>query len=142
MRNNPAPFCLLFLFCFAAAAVFSFVPPRSAAAAAAGVKIMEKEGIGRYLADGKGISLYAYARDEKNVSNCIEGCAVNWPPFHADSAAVSDDLDPGDFSVIKRSDGREQTTYKGLPLYYFKNDQYPGDTFGQGLGKVWSLVTP
>jgi predicted lipoprotein with Yx(FWY)xxD motif len=107
-----------------------------------GVKIMEKEAIGRYLADGKGFALYAYTKDTKNASNCIEGCAANWPPFYAEPSAVIEDCDPGEFGAITRSDGREQTTYKGRPLYYFKNDLYPGDTFGQGLGDAWFLVTP
>jgi predicted lipoprotein with Yx(FWY)xxD motif len=29
-----------------------------------------------------------------------------------------------------------------MPLYYFKDDKYPGDTFGHGIGGVWFLVTP
>lgn len=107
-----------------------------------GVKIMEKELVGNYLADGNGITLYSYTRDEKNISNCIEGCAVNWPPFYADPAAVIQGCDSNDFATITRTDGRHQTTYKGMPLYYFKNDKYPGDTFGHGIGDVWFLVTP
>ena len=108
----------------------------------AGVKIMEKETVGKYLSDGNGMTLYRYTRDEKDNSNCIEGCAVNWPPFYADTTAVEDGLEPGDFAVINRTDSRQQTTYKGLPLYYFKNDKFPGDTFGDGIGDVWFLITP
>lgn len=107
-----------------------------------GIKIMRKEMVGEYLADGTGMSLYSFNRDEKDTSNCLEGCAVNWPPFYTDLAAVIEGCDPGNFSTITRTDGRRQTTYNGLPLYYFKNDKYPGDTFGQGLGDVWFLVTP
>ena len=107
-----------------------------------GLKIMEKEAIGKYLADDNGMTLYSFAKDEKNNSNCIEGCALNWPPFHSDTAAVGKGLVQEDFAVISRTDGRQQTTYKGMPLYYFKNDKYPGDTFGQGIGEVWHLVIP
>jgi len=107
-----------------------------------GVKIMEKETVGKYLADGRGITLYSFAKDEKNMSNCIEGCAVNWPPFYADPAAVVEGCEASDFATITRSDGRQQTTYQGKPLYYFKNDKYPGDTFGHGLGDAWFLITP
>ncbi len=112
------------------------------AGTAVGVKIMEKEIVGKYLADGKGITLYSFAKDTENASNCFEGCAVNWPPFHADPAAVIEGCETSDFGTFTRSDGREQTTYKGRPLYYFKNDKYAGDTFGQGLGDAWFLVTP
>lgn len=107
-----------------------------------GVNIMEKEGVGKFLADGSGRSLYSFAKDEKDTSNCIEGCAVNWPPFYVDLPVLGDGLKPEDFAVIMRSDGRQQTTFKGIPLYYFKNDKYPGDTFGDGLGGLWSLVRP
>ena len=106
------------------------------------VKIMEKETVGKYLADAYGMSLYRFTKDEQNNSHCIEGCAVNWPPFHADSAEVEEGLEPGDFAVITRTDSRQQTTYQGMPLYYFKNDKFPGDTFGDGIGDVWYLVTP
>ena len=108
----------------------------------AAVKFMEKEIIGKYLADSYGITLYTFARDEKDVSNCIEGCAANWPPFYADVTGVGQGLDVNDFGVITRTDSRQQVTFKGMPLYYFKNDKFPGDTFGQGIGDVWSLVSP
>ena len=33
-------------------------------------------------------------------------------------------------------------TYKGLPLYYYKGDKNPGDTNGNNIGGVWSVVKP
>jgi predicted lipoprotein with Yx(FWY)xxD motif len=131
---------LVFISTFIAAMVLSLNQSGLRADEMVGVKIMEKEGVGKYLADGKGITLYSYARDEKNISNCIEGCAVNWPPFYVDLADVGSGLEPSDFAIITRTDGRKQTTYKSMPLYYFKNDQFPGDTFGQGLGDAWFLI--
>ena len=107
-----------------------------------GVKIMEKEAVGQYLADSNGMTLYRFTRDEKNISHCMEGCADNWPPFHIDPAAAVEGCESGDFAAITREDGREQTTYKGIPLYQFINDKYPGDIFGQGIGGVWFIVTP
>ena len=112
------------------------------AAEKAGLKIMAKEGIGKYLADGNGMTLYRFTKDTMNNSHCMEGCALNWPPFYFDPAAVEDGMEPGDFAVITRTDSRQQTTYQGMPLYYFKNDKFPGDTFGDGIGDVWFLVTP
>ena len=108
----------------------------------AGIKIMQKELVGKFLADSRGMTLYRFSRDTDNISNCVEGCAVNWPPFYVDPSAVTEGCDPGDFSTITRTDGRQQTTYKGMPLYYFKNDKYPGDIYGNGIGDLWFLVTP
>ena len=107
-----------------------------------GIKIMQKEELGSFMATGSGMTLYYFTRDEKNVSHCIEGCAVNWPPFHVDPAAVIEDYELSDFASITRDDGKKQTTYKNMPLYHFINDKYPGDTFGQGIGNVWFIITP
>ena len=107
-----------------------------------GIRIMQKERLGKFIAAGNGITLYSYAKDKKNVSNCIEGCAFNWPPFYVDPSAVVEGCESSDFATIKRSDGRMQTTYKGMPLYHFIQDKYPGDTLGQGVGDVWFIITP
>ena len=107
-----------------------------------GIKVMQKERLGKFLAAGNGMTLYSYTKDEKNISHCIEGCAVNWPPFHVDPSAVIEGCESNDLATITRDDGRKQKTYKGMPLYHFINDKYPGDTFGQGIGEVWFIVTP
>ena len=36
-----------------------------------------------------------------------------------------------------RSDGSNQVTYRGRPLYRFAGDQVAGDTTGQGISDVW-----
>lgn len=142
MKNHLAIVGFLFVYSiFIATILLSGQLPAKAEETVA-VKIMEKEMLGKFLADGKGVSLYSFSKDEKNKSNCSEGCAVNWPPFYADPAAVTEGCESSEFSSITRSDGRQQTTYKGMPLYYFINDKYPGDTFGHGIGDVWFLVTP
>jgi predicted lipoprotein with Yx(FWY)xxD motif len=142
MKNAFPTFGVLFIFVFFVAGIL--LPSQSQAKAdeMMGVKIMEKELLGKFLADGKGVSLYSFSKDDKNASNCIEGCAVNWPPFYVDPSAVIEGCESSDFTSIIRPDGKQQTTYKGMPLYYFKNDKYPGDTFGHGIGEVWFLVVP
>ncbi len=107
-----------------------------------GIKIMQKEELGNFMAAGNGMTLYSYTRDEKNISHCIEGCAVNWPPFYVDPSAVVEGCESSDFATITRDDGKKQTTYKNMPLYYFINDKYPGDTLGQGIGDKWFIIKP
>jgi hypothetical protein len=44
-----------------------------------------------------------------------------------------------------RSDGTQQVTYNGHPLYVFVKDQKPGDTNGQGVtafGAAWFALSP
>jgi predicted lipoprotein with Yx(FWY)xxD motif len=142
MKNYFSTFWILFVSSFLTTGILLSGQNLARANEIVGVKIMEKELVGNYLADGKGITLYSFARDGKNISNCIEGCAVNWPPFYVVPTAVIEGCESSDFAAITRTDGRHQTTYKGMPLYYFKNDKYPGDTFGHGIGDVWFLVTP
>jgi predicted lipoprotein with Yx(FWY)xxD motif len=105
-----------------------------------GIKVMQKEELGRYLAAGNGMTLYAYSRDGNNFSNCVEGCAYNWPPYYAGLSSPGEGFEEGVLETITREDGRKQTTFKGMPLYRFIKDKYPGDTFGNGLGGVWSIV--
>ena len=42
--------------------------------------------------------------------------------------------------VLVRTDGTRQVMYNGMPLYYFAADANPGDTKGQGVGKVWFVI--
>lgn len=140
-KKFPAFWVFIILGFFSTGILLSIVNPTKAAEKM-GVKIMEKELLGKFLADSQGLSLYSFSKDDKNASNCIEGCAVNWPPFYIAPSAVIEGCESSDFTSITRPDGRQQTAYKGMPLYYFKNDKYPGDTFGHGIGDVWFLVVP
>lgn len=100
--------------------------------------------LGTYLVASNGMALYSYAKDAAGVSNCTEQCATNWPPYIVSlgaalhgAAAVT-----GAIATLTRTDGTAQVTYKGVPLYFWKNDVKPGDTTGQNVGGVWFVVTP
>jgi len=54
-------------------------------------------------------------------------------------------VNASDLGTIMRSDGSEQVTYKGHPLYYFVADTSAGSTKGQGsdgFGAKWWLIAP
>jgi len=106
------------------------------------VKITKKDGVGSYLVDIKGMTLYQFRKDTPGVSACAGPCVANWPVYYQETVAPKDGLQAGDFGTITRADGKKQTTYKGMPLYYFAGDKAAGDTNGQGVKDVWFAVNP
>ena len=120
------------------------ISSRSAAFAdeSVGVKVAEKADIGLYFTDGTGMTLYQFANDETGVSNCTGECLVKWPPFYLAPGAKIEGAEANDFGIITRDDGSEQTTYKGMPLYYFFGDNSPGDTKGHGVKDAWFVASP
>ena len=106
------------------------------------VKLSEKEGIGKFLADSKGMTLYFFKKDSPGKSACAGPCVEKWPPYHREKVDVPAGVKAEDFGAISRDDGKKQTTYKGMPLYYFVGDKNPGDTAGQGMGGMWYVVNP
>jgi predicted lipoprotein with Yx(FWY)xxD motif len=59
--------------------------------------------------------LYVRDGDGPSVSHCSEGCASAWPPLLATHDKVGEKV--GDWTVIRREDGRPQWVYKGHPVY-------------------------
>ncbi len=108
------------------------------------VLIAYKEGIGYYLTDAKGRTLYYFAKDVpgSGKSACYGDCAKKWPPFYVENLVLPPGLSREDFSVITRSDGKKQLAYKGWPLYYFFKDAKPGDTNGEDVKHVWFVMKP
>jgi predicted lipoprotein with Yx(FWY)xxD motif len=90
------------------------------------------------LTDSKGMTLYTFDKDKPGVSNCNDGCAVKWPPLFAKADAKGE----GQFSVIKRTDGKAQWAYKGMPLYFWFKDKAKGDVSGDGVKGVWHVARP
>jgi predicted lipoprotein with Yx(FWY)xxD motif len=100
--------------------------------------------LGSTLVGPNGMTLYLFTNDEPGVSNCVDNCAVNWPPLTVESA---DDVVAGvnllgELGTIERADGTMQVTYNGWPLYYWKDDAAIGDATGEGVGDVWYTVAP
>lgn len=106
------------------------------------VRIADKDGLGHYLTDADGMTLYWFTRDIGGRSACNDGCLEKWPVYYRESIAAPMGVDARDFETITRADGKKQTTFRGLPLYYFFKDAKPGDTAGQGLKKVWFVIDP
>ena len=106
------------------------------------VKVAKKDGVGSYLTDIKGMTLYYFKKDTPGKSACADECVAKWPIYFVETVAPKDGLKAEDFGTITRADGKKQTTYRGMPLYHFGGDKKPGDTNGQGMKDVWYVVNP
>ncbi len=106
------------------------------------VNVSSKSGIGTYLVDGNGMTLYYTTLDAAGKSNITGSVLVTWPIFNSSTTVVPASLTASDFSSITRSDGLKQTTYKGWPLYYYAADKTVGDFNGNGYGQVWFVINP
>ena len=106
------------------------------------IKLSEKDGVGKFFTDSKGMTLYIFKKDSPGKSACAGPCVVKWPLYFREMVMAPEGLNAGDFGAITREDGKRQTTYMGSPLYYFEGDKVPGDVLGQGVGNVWFVAKP
>jgi predicted lipoprotein with Yx(FWY)xxD motif len=95
------------------------------------------------LVDAQGMTLYSLSAEQNGKFICTSSaCLGVWHPLSASSAAAPSGS-VGSLGTVKRPDGSEQVTYKGMPLYTFAQDQASGDVKGQGFKDVgtWKAVT-
>lgn len=97
---------------------------------------------GEILVDAEGMTLYMFEPDGgEGESTCTDECAEAWPPLTVEEEpTVGSGLDESLLSTTERDDGTTQVVYNGNPLYYFAQDQAPGDTNGQGVNDVWWVL--
>lgn len=120
---------------------------KSAASSSSGPTVTAAStSLGKIITDGKGRTLYLFAKDTGPKSNCSGACATYWPPYTASSRpATAGGISAGAITLVKRSNGSEQVALDGHPLYYFQGDQSAGQINGQGMnafGAKWWTVSP
>jgi predicted lipoprotein with Yx(FWY)xxD motif len=92
----------------------------------------------KLLTNSKGFTLYWFAPDTSTKSVCNGSCATYWPPVPGPATAGPGVT--GKIGTITRSDGTQQATYNGHPLYTYVADKAPGQDKGNGLnvsGGLW-----
>ena len=115
----------------------------STAFASPSVGIANDPANGTILTDDLGMTLYRYTPDLPNSSTCYTGCARAWPPVLVDAVPASIDASiAAGFALAPRTDGTQQFSYNGAPLYYYVGDTQPGETTGQASDDVWFVVNP
>src|SRR5512136_2371782 len=81
-----------------------FTSQPAMAAMDATVQVSKDAKLGDILVDSKGMTLYHFAKDQVNVSNCSGGCATAWPPLvvAAGQTPAAGDGATGKLGVITR----------------------------------------
>ena len=107
------------------------------------LNVAQNDKLGKFLTDDTGFTLYMYTKDTKDTSVCYDKCEVAWPPLlTVGTQTLGEGVDASMWGTTTRKDGSTQVTYNGMPLYYYAKDVAAGDVVGQGVGKVWWVVSP
>ena len=98
---------------------------------------------GSIAVDATGRTLYRFDKDTagSGTSACSGNCALTWAPAQVSGTPTAGAGVTGTLGVITRSDGIQQVTLDGRPLYLYSGDQAAGDTKGDGTGGVWHVAT-
>lgn len=110
----------------------------SKAAKATVVKAASGGQFGKILRTTSGSALYTYSMDTKNHSEVTGALLAAWPPLVVPAGAKPAGNSVAGLGVIKRTNGQEQVTYRGKPLYTFVKDM-GNQVTGQGI-KGFSVV--
>ncbi len=105
------------------------------------VQLSNNSTLGSILVDANGMTLYRFHKDSANKSACSGTCAGIWPPLIVSGKPSAGSGVTGNLGTLKRSNGQEQVTCNGFPLYTFSGDKAAGNTNGQGYLKLWNAVT-
>jgi len=119
----------------------------ASSSSAGGTKVaVASSTLGRIIVDGRGRTLYLFARDRHGRSACSGACATYWPPLIASGKLLA--VRGAKASLLgtpRRADGRRQVTYRHHPLDRYVGDATKGQTKGQGLdlsGGEWWVLSP
>jgi predicted lipoprotein with Yx(FWY)xxD motif len=104
---------------------------------------VEGSSLGKILVNSRGLTLYSYGHDTRNVSVCTDVCARVWPPATVSGApTAASGVSQARLKTITRSDRRSQLVYNGHPLYTFSEDTRRRQIGGEGFLGVWFVVSP
>lgn len=110
------------------------------------LQVADAPGLGRFVADGSGRTLYAFSNDTATDATCYGSCADTFlPALTTATPAGGIGIDIAAAGTVSRRGGDLQASYGGHPLYYYAGDTTPGQVNGHDLelfGGQWYLVTP
>ena len=89
----------------------------------------------KVLVNHKGLTLYSLSAEKSGRFICTDSlCRSLWTPLVVAKGATP--IGATHLGTIRRPDGRMQVSYRGLPVYTFKEDRKPGDVMGNGFKDV------
>jgi predicted lipoprotein with Yx(FWY)xxD motif len=94
------------------------------------------------LVNRRGMTLYLLSVERRGRFICKNSaCLSLWTPLVVRKGTKPTGVTH--LGTVRRPDGRTQVTYRGGPLYTFKQDRKPGDVKGNGFKDVgtWRVVT-
>jgi predicted lipoprotein with Yx(FWY)xxD motif len=130
----------------ASGATAATAPPSTSSGHQATIGAANEGNLGTILVDSRGRTLYLFKKDSGTKSTCFGACASAWPPLRASGKPTAGSGAKASMvGTTTRSDGKQQVTYNGHPLYLYQGDEKAGDTEGQGVtafGGGWYALTP
>jgi predicted lipoprotein with Yx(FWY)xxD motif len=105
-------------------------------AAGSTVDVTTTTNFGAVLTNTQGFALYTYPSDHDGMSACNASCLAVWPAVTV-ATGTTPTAGPGvngTVAAVVQSDGTDQVTYNGSPLYTFVGDTSPGEVTGNNVG--------
>jgi predicted lipoprotein with Yx(FWY)xxD motif len=100
--------------------------------------------LGTVVVTGKGQAVYEFDKDTpgSGKSACTGSCVSLWHAVTTTSSAPSVTGVKGTVATIPTTDGTQQVTLAGHPLYTYAGDSASGQISGEGVMNIWWLVSP
>jgi len=97
---------------------------------------------GPILTTANGYTLYLRLGDGFRESGCHGACLRAFPPLLTNGAPqAAPGLLAADVGDLTASNGKEQASYGGHPLYTYRGDTKPGQYNAEGKGGIWYVVS-
>ena len=127
---------------YAMCAVLSLVFAGVALADDHAIKLSEKDGVGKFLTDAKGMTLYIFKKDSPGKSACAGPCVEKWPLYFREKVTVPDGVNGRGFRH-HHPGGREAADHvQGMAPVLLRRRQDsrgcrgPGDWETSGLWRI------
>lgn len=93
------------------------------------------------LTTTRGFTLYSLREEKHHRFVCDRRCIHKWRPLVVGPRVKP--KGPVRLGTVRRPDGRIQVTYRGHPLYTFRDDHRPGEVNGEEVDDVglWHAAT-